>query len=233
MRVLLLCSVFAIGCGGEGKQTCVPGATVSCACSDGSQGAQECLADGTFAGCVCQLVVGDGPDMARRDDSSNPVNVPDMATSQTVVGEKRLFVTSTQYAATALATVCQDSADAASLGGTWKPWLSTSTVDAIDIIQGSGPWKLLDGTVAFKNHAQLATQPSAPINITEQNNTLNASQNVWTGTGNGGRDSSYDCFSWTSTGDNGTVGSSDSTSTWTFASYSGCNYQNHVYCFEQ
>jgi hypothetical protein len=167
-------------------------------------------------------------------DLATPQNekLPDLATP-VASGEKRLFVTSTAYSATALATVCQDSADAAGLGGLWKPWLSTSLKDAIDSIQGTGPWKLLDGTVAFKNHAQLATQPSSPINITEDKQTLTNTGYVWTGTTNGGRDSGNSCSGWTTTQNQGTVGYPGLTDNWTFSSYRDCNTHNHVYCFEQ
>lgn len=34
---------------------CIPGASVACACTDGSSGAQVCRADGTFAECKCVL----------------------------------------------------------------------------------------------------------------------------------------------------------------------------------
>ncbi len=33
--------------------TCIPGASVACACVDGETGAQICLADGTFGACAC------------------------------------------------------------------------------------------------------------------------------------------------------------------------------------
>jgi hypothetical protein len=35
--------------------TCVPGASIPCACTDGSSGAQICQADGTYAACKCAL----------------------------------------------------------------------------------------------------------------------------------------------------------------------------------
>jgi hypothetical protein len=43
----------AMGTGGTGVPTCVPGASVACACADGRNGAQVCDDSGRFAPCVC------------------------------------------------------------------------------------------------------------------------------------------------------------------------------------
>jgi hypothetical protein len=40
---------------GGSQPSCVTGATVGCTCFDGSSGAQECRADGTYAPCRCLL----------------------------------------------------------------------------------------------------------------------------------------------------------------------------------
>ncbi len=57
------------GTGGTGGQvatttsiapgTCVPGASVACACSNGVQGAQTCISAGAFAACVCAVTTVD------------------------------------------------------------------------------------------------------------------------------------------------------------------------------
>lgn len=39
---------------GSGVLRCVPGQAARCACVNGQGGAQTCLADGTYGGCVCQ-----------------------------------------------------------------------------------------------------------------------------------------------------------------------------------
>jgi hypothetical protein len=48
-------AILGVACGGSDKTaaTCVPGASVACACADNSTGAQVCKPDGTFATCSC------------------------------------------------------------------------------------------------------------------------------------------------------------------------------------
>ncbi len=46
--------IATAGSGGT-VPSCVPGASVACACADGSSGAQVCQANGTFAECRCLL----------------------------------------------------------------------------------------------------------------------------------------------------------------------------------
>jgi hypothetical protein len=154
------------------------------------------------------------------------------------VGGKRVFVTSAAYTAWTVAGKCQAAADSMGLGGSWLPWLSYETSsgsrqNAIDSIMGTGPWYLLDGSVAFANHAQLATTPSVPIQMTERGTLLAASDaSVWTGTLTGGQASGADCYAWTDS-TNGTIGRADSTDNWTlFASVQGSDTE-HIYCFEQ
>ncbi len=61
---------------------CVPGRTESCACTDGSSGAQQCQPDGTYAACVCTAPPdAGGPEDAgqlagARDEGYPPGNVP-------------------------------------------------------------------------------------------------------------------------------------------------------------
>ncbi|MFK8002333.1 MAG: hypothetical protein AB8H86_22245 [Polyangiales bacterium] len=54
----LLCCVsllFVVGLAGCGDDDagCVEGMSITCACTDGSSGAQVCQADGRYAACVC------------------------------------------------------------------------------------------------------------------------------------------------------------------------------------
>src|ERR1035437_9639232 len=44
----------------QNSGTCVPGASVACACSSGQQGAQTCTSAGTFATCVCTATLDAG-----------------------------------------------------------------------------------------------------------------------------------------------------------------------------
>ncbi len=55
LRVVVLVVACAAGCNGtEDSVGCVPGASQSCACATGKQGARVCTADGAFAKCVCE-----------------------------------------------------------------------------------------------------------------------------------------------------------------------------------
>src|SRR5687768_15633144 len=86
----------------------------------------------------------------------------DGAASDTPVAGKRVFVSSLRYPAnlkaaggqaTGIASgdaLCQQLADAASLGGVYRAWLSDSTEDAIDHVQGTGPWYRMDGKLVFR-----------------------------------------------------------------------------------
>jgi hypothetical protein len=231
MRVFALISML-LGCAGGGS-TCTPGASVACACIDGTQGAQTCRADGTYDTCVCvnNPIV---EDMGGRTTNHN--NTPDMATPVSTGGAKRVFVTSTAYVSSAVMSACGNAAAAANLGGTWQSWLSTSTLDAIDAVTGNGPWKLLNGQLVFNNHANLTTQPLAVINVDENGQTVPAGTRVWTGTDTGGRSSAGSngtCADWGQVGaDTGSYGSVDSTAEWSYVSYEPCFNPNHVYCFE-
>src|SRR5688500_10181736 len=51
---------------------------------------------------------------------------------------------------------CQLYAENNDLGGSWRAWLSTSQVDAIDRIDDVGPWYRIDGeTLLFPSKADL------------------------------------------------------------------------------
>ena len=72
-------------------------------------------------------------------DRNNPADPEGNNFKPTVVPIKRMFVTSTFHSGPigglAVAdSICQTRADAVPLGGTWKAWLSTSTVNAVDRI---------------------------------------------------------------------------------------------------
>ncbi len=169
----------------------------------------------------------------------------------------RVFVSSLRYSAdlrtaggqaTGLASadyICQNLADAAEIGGNWKAWISTSTVNAIDRIVGNGPWYRMDGAVAFPNRARLGTTPVVPISIDEMGGTPDPFYEAWTGTALGGFKAplgsrqSVTCWDWTSTVDStsvgGVVGDIDANgSTWTNLATGYCSpFHRRLYCFEQ
>ncbi|MEM6994887.1 MAG: hypothetical protein AAF721_30515, partial [Myxococcota bacterium] len=114
-------------------------------------------------------------------------------------------------------------------------WLSDSRTDAVDRIEGDGPWHTVNGEVAFHNRAGLAVAPIEGI-ATDPYGVRLESQSVWTGTAAGGRaaDSLLLCADWTSNAWDyeGAAGLGSSIG-WTEASTERCSYRLPLYCFEQ
>ena len=164
---------------------------------------------------------------------------------------KRVFLTSTKYNGSlggivGAAGLCQARADAASLGGAWKAWISGSAAsDQVDVRfkQAKGPYRKLDGTTIANNWADLIDGTLAsPINMTELKTTL-AGENVVTGSNaNGTRTTSvlnYSCNNYTTTTTSTLyrryVGlSSQTASAWSLNTFiSNCSTLYSLYCFEQ
>jgi hypothetical protein len=86
-----------------------------------------------------------------------------------VNGAKRVFVSSETYTGDlggldGADAKCQALADAAHLGGTFKAWLSTSTVDAADrLTHSTRPYTLVDGTLIANDWTDLTTVKSECI----------------------------------------------------------------------
>ncbi len=176
---------------------------------------------------------------------------PDSGEPLVGAGPKRVFVTSRQVYGDLVSvargadgvvsgdTVCQVSADAAGLGGTWKAWLSSDTIDAIDHIRGNGPWARLDGVVLFPDHASLAGAPLDAINVDETGETVSClytSPYVWTGTRIGGRWNLDDCVGWTemdSDWETDTGSACDPTKWTRGAEVRWCSSESRLFCFEQ
>jgi len=238
VRAALLVALAA--CSGNANQPCGD-------CGDG--GADAAMHDAPRA-----------VDAPRPPDAPSP---PPPADAGVPPGGKRVFVTSLRYSANLRAeggqatgrasadAICQTLADAASLGGTFRAWLSTSDLDAIDHITGTGPWYRLDGAVAFPNHASLGTTPQVPISIDEKLGHPDPFYESWTGTGVGGHLaatslSSPTCLDWTSTVDSDSIkgvlgvfgegsGELDGTGPqWTNYGAGFCTpFARHLYCFEE
>lgn len=243
------------GCATPGSETCGAGTRW-----DGTR----CVADPSAVTDAGPTTI-DAPTQPRPDgatstpDASNPL--PPDATS--TPSGLRVFVSSLRYPAnlqaaggqaTGLASadaLCQGLADAAALGGTFRAWLSTSTVDAIDHIQGAGPWYRMDGAMAFPNHASLATTPLVSINLDEHLGSPDPYYEPWTGTALGGRHApptgtvaSTTCLDWTSTSSSssirglvgyyGEVAAQGDGPAWTDLALGYCSpFSRHLYCFEQ
>jgi hypothetical protein len=153
---------------------------------------------------------------------------------------KRVFVTSGATTAAfgglaAADTFCQNAADAVPLGGTWKAWLSTSTVNAKDRIV-DGEYQLLNGQVVANDKADLIDGSlDLPINLDENSVNVGFMQ-VWTGSNAGGTvTAGSTCVDWTTAVSGpGTMGSSGAINDdWTDFGGAGCSSPFRMYCFEQ
>jgi hypothetical protein len=171
------------------------------------------------------------------EQSHEPLADPAPATG------RRLFITSVPYTGSmgGLSGAdghCATAAAAANKGGTWRAWLSTSTVSALDRQVGPGPWyqELADGglLLTFNNRANLKTSPIIPLQVDELGRSFSAK--YWTGTTPGGRPSTSTCLNWTSLGnlDGGTVGTTGTIDgDWTADSTYACSKVASLLCVEQ
>ena len=100
---------------------------------------------------------------------------------------------------------CTNGAREMGLGGTWKAWLSSSRIDAIDRISDVGPWYRLDQTtVLFETKAELSLGPRIridPKDASEDWETCSFSGSCrftfWSGTDVDGRHTTDNCLDWT------------------------------------
>lgn len=159
---------------------------------------------------------------------------------------KRVFITRDRFngnlgGLTGGDTKCADAATAAGVTGTWKAWLSSSTVNAIDRLVDVGPWVDMQGTTAFASKSAITTSgPSTALWYDERGMFL-SSENIWTATNSQG---TYQwgvimappCDEWTSTSMQagarvGQVGRTGDA--WTSHSGTTCDQTAHLLCFEQ
>ncbi|MBL9100964.1 MAG: hypothetical protein JNL82_08400 [Myxococcales bacterium] len=93
---------------------------------------------------------------------------------------------------------CTAGAAAAGMAGTWRAWLSSSQVDAIDRIDDVGPWYRVDQeTLLFATKAELTLGPRAPIDLTFDDPGADDDVLFWTGTDLDGRRTADNCMDWT------------------------------------
>lgn len=181
----------------------------------------------------------------------------DVATSDDVINDdtatpdvdaalfKRIFVTSSgsSGALGGLAGAdsrCQQAANNASLGGTWKAWLSSSTTSAASrLTHSSVPYRRLDGVVVANDWTELTSGVLANSILHDEFGAVQTQYQTWTGTASDG--SSWtctlcNCLDWTSGSDvyNGGIGrDSSSNSLWTQFQGVGCSSAIQLYCLEQ
>ncbi len=178
-----------------------------------------------------------------------------------VTGVKRVFVTSSVVAADfasvsndgALAgdTICQQHADAAGLGGSWKAWLSDqATSPSVRFTHSNGPYQLVDGTRIADDWTDLTDLTlQNPIALDEHGAAAPASSgtmggvatSVWTGTFAAGVNpgNAVQCSNWTAAG-SGIARLGDTTSAdagWSARflgnSVTACTGTAPLFCFEQ
>lgn len=166
-----------------------------------------------------------------------------------VASYKRVFITSNSYTGnlggvSGADTKCQQSANTANLGGTWKAWISgndSQTSPDSRFTKTTGYKSLQNDIIANSWEDLISADPEnnylkTGIDITE-NKTPNGGW-VWSNTQITGQrygDSGYNCRDWTSSGpDYGfTGGASYKSSFWTFAGPKRCAQEAALYCFEQ
>jgi hypothetical protein len=132
--------------------------------------------------------------------------------------------------------ICAARAQAAGLTGTFKAWLSTGLVNAVDRLASDGPWVRLDGVKVADTKADLTDGSLfAPINV-DETLTYWGGFSAWTGTGSNGQATTSTCSNWTSGSPalSGTRGiASDAADDWSDLS-APCDrdFEIGLYCFE-
>ncbi len=167
---------------------------------------------------------------------------------------KRIFVSSTSHAGdlgglAGADQICQNLADAQSLGGTWKAWLATDRQNDPNtrFNKAADPYLLVDGTIIALNFDDLGDYYNSvqnfllnPINLDEQGNVVADDTPVWTNSYASGVGfvtasvASSTCNGWTSTTNDGHKGNIGYLwRVWTSNNFRPCNQPSRLYCFEQ
>lgn len=157
---------------------------------------------------------------------------------------KRVFITGDKFTGalggiSGADTKCATAASTAGLNGTFKAWISSTTVNAIDRITDVAPWVDLQGATQFAAKADLGTGPVSGVWYDEYGHFL-SSDRIWTATGYRGTYNAAlntpPCAEWTSAAmlDQARIGQVGRTGT-EWSSYSGtsCDQLAHLICLEQ
>jgi hypothetical protein len=129
---------------------------------------------------------------------------------------------------------CVELARQVGIQGDVRAWLSTSSVDAIERLQGSRGWVRMDGKPFVDTPTELQVgNIFHPMRIDEQRRDVDTEVRVHTGSGPGGTFTAA-CEDWTS---NAPISSNNGNAngTGTGFSYAGsalCTVPRHLYCFE-
>lgn len=174
---------------------------------------------------------------------TQPITPPYQPTPTPTINAKRVFITSLGFTGNlgGLAGAdakCQERANAANLGGSWKAWLSSDTVSVKSRLQHyNGPYRRIDNVLVAQNWNDLVDGSLlAPINVTETGSANNAAW-VWTNSFSDGsirQSSNSSCINWTNNNDGGSTGDASRTdSGWSDYGASACYYNRPLYCIEQ
>lgn len=157
---------------------------------------------------------------------------------------KRVFVTSLGYTGGEIGglsgadAICQSHADAASLPGTFKAWLSDSSSGPEDNFSRAGlPYLRVDEVRVADSWKDLTDGSNLQATINLDENGDNATVVVWTSTLTDGskNPANANCTNWTSNAGQGSYGVSfQAIFTWTDAlDENSCDNVQALYCFEQ
>jgi len=195
----------------------------------------ECVAGLCQSSCIGNFVNELLPPAPAQDDGCETPLLPP---------HKRVFLTSDPHfanfgSALGADAICQSTADALFLGGTWMAWVSDSlTWPALRFTHSTDPYFRLDGVQVAADWDSLTSGfLDAPINYTELGESLMFHE-VWTGTSYDGQAlMEYPCADWIQAINKytATVGRTELTdSTWTGVFIQTCERDNvRLYCFEQ
>jgi hypothetical protein len=178
----------------------------------------------------------------------SPCGAGSVCVSGACTPAQRVFVTSGVYDANlggigGADAKCQALVTAASLGGSWKAWISdASNSPSSRFTHATVGYRLLDGTLVASNWTALVgaatTSLAHAIDLDETAQPFNGgTSEVWTATNPDGTLNISACNNFNS-GDAGAaigaVGHADAVDfTWTNAYLQYCNRSVHLYCFEQ
>lgn len=158
--------------------------------------------------------------------------------------DKLVFVTSQKYSGnlgglSGANSICQARGIEAGYTGTFKAWVSTSTVSAASQIPNGVAFRLLNGTLVADNKIDLLDGTvDNPINLTELNAVVTGTtgnERVFTGTNPNGTANASTCQNWTSNSSlqNGRWGDTLSTNSyWTSRGSVACSNLRRLYCFQ-
>ncbi|MCE9580484.1 MAG: hypothetical protein K8W52_45615 [Deltaproteobacteria bacterium] len=170
-------------------------------------------------------------------DSPPPDGAPDAPSSPNV-----MFVTSTVHTANlggldGADAICSQRAAAAGLHGTFRAFLSSSTVNAIDRLENAPGWVRPDGKPFARSAADVAAGHILyPPRLDENGATVALGEQVRTGSNGDGSTAGPWCGDWVGDSPNGTCVGSHPESALRFANDSRgsltCADQAHLYCFQ-